>query len=166
MSILVESAVSTAKASPQSLLLSVNVDFDKSVVAQMVLFVILMVVLKPLLLDPMLRLFAIREQRTDGAKSEARKMQEDAASILARYEAEIAGAKAKANAERESLRRETAKMEAEVLAEAQKSADVITAEGRGRIAKEVETLGAALKAAEPALATQISTKILGREVRS
>ena len=35
-------------------------DFDKTVLYQMLLFVVLMVVLKPLLFDPMLKIFALR----------------------------------------------------------------------------------------------------------
>lgn len=165
MTPLVERAAATAHHSPSSLLLSVTVDVDKSVFVQMALFALLMFVLKPLLFQPMLDLFAVREGKTDGAKSEARDMQERAADILARYETELAVARTSANAERETLRRETAKMEAEVLAEAQKSADGITREGRARVAQELETLRSSLATSEAGLARQISAKVLGREVR-
>ena len=42
---------------------AVNVDFDLTVVGQIVLFVTLMLVLKPWLFDPMLKLFEEREKR-------------------------------------------------------------------------------------------------------
>ncbi len=166
MTPLVERAAATAHHSPSSLLLSVTVDVDKSVFVQMALFALLMFVLKPLLFQPRLDLFAVRERKTDGAKSEARDMQERAADILSRYEKELTAARASANAERETLRRETAKMEAEVLSEAQKSAEAITREGRARVEQEVAALRTALAASEPELARQISAKVLGREVRA
>src|SRR4051794_32323191 len=49
----------------------VTVDLDASFVVQLVLFVVLLVVLKPLLFDPMLRLFEEREKRIDHAIKEA-----------------------------------------------------------------------------------------------
>ena len=57
-------------------------DFDKTVLYQMALFMILMAVLKPLLFDPMMKIFALREERTDGAKAEARELQERAGELL------------------------------------------------------------------------------------
>src|SRR2546422_537873 len=54
---------------------AVNIDFDLTFIGQMVIFAALIVVMKPLLLDPVLGLFEEREKRTDGAKAAARVMQ-------------------------------------------------------------------------------------------
>src|SRR5690606_9564812 len=51
-----------------ALLASVTVDLDKSVFVQMALFGVLILILDPLLFRPLLRLFALREERTDGAR--------------------------------------------------------------------------------------------------
>src|SRR5258706_55753 len=52
---------------------AVNVDFHPYLVAfQIGLFVVLMLVLKPILFDPMMKLFEEREKRIDGAKAAAR----------------------------------------------------------------------------------------------
>ena len=148
------------------ILLAVNVDLDKGVLIQMALFSVMIVVLKPLLFDPMLRVFSLREERTDGAKAEARKMQERAADILANYERELAKVRAEAAAERDVLRRETAELEASILGEARSAAELIVAEGRERISREVGALDTELRAREMELSNQITSRVLGREVSS
>src|SRR6266536_2564184 len=67
----------------------VNLDFDLTILVQMAFFTVLVIVLKPLLFDPLLRLFEERERRTEGAKLLARKMDERAGEILQRYDVEI-----------------------------------------------------------------------------
>jgi F-type H+-transporting ATPase subunit b len=143
---------------------AVTVDFDKTVFIQMALFALLILVLKPLLLDPMLRVFALREERTDGAKAEARAMQERAAEILSNYEKKVAEVRAEATAEREALRRQTAKLEAEILAEGRAAAERIAAEGRERIAREIAAVQAELKPRAQNLSAEICRTALGREV--
>ena len=73
-------------AAPQA----ISVDFDATFLVQLVLFTGLTLVLKPLLFDPMLKLFEERERRIDGAKLQARKIDEKSATALAKYETEMA----------------------------------------------------------------------------
>jgi F-type H+-transporting ATPase subunit b len=140
----------------------VTVDFDKTVFLQMALFALLVVVLKPLLFDPMLRLFALREARTDGARAEARSMQEQAADLLGTYEAKLAAVRVEAAHEREALRRETSQLEEQILAEARQAAESIAVEGRARIAGNLEAFERELSAKEQVLATEVSGRLLGR----
>src|SRR6185312_2944491 len=72
---------------------AISVDFDSTFLIQFVLFAGLTICLKPLLFDPMLKLFEEREKRTDGAKLQARKIDEKSASALAKYETEMAKAR-------------------------------------------------------------------------
>src|SRR5689334_21072842 len=94
---------------------AVEVDLDLTVLGQMALFVVLMLVLKPLLFDPMLKLFEEREKRIDGAKLEAREMDKQSAGALSKYETAMAKARGEANVERDKLRAEGAKVEHEIL---------------------------------------------------
>ena len=55
-----------------TLIASVSIDFDRTFILQMAVFALLIVVLRPLLFDPVLSIFEERERRTDGAKAEAR----------------------------------------------------------------------------------------------
>ncbi len=164
MSPLTEGALPSAINKVSPVIAAVTVDFDKSVFVMMALFALLIVVLKPILLDPMLRVFALREERTDGAKAEARAMQERAAEILSNYEAEVAKVRAEATAERDALRKETARVEAEILAEAREAAEAISREGRERIATEIANLSRDLDARAEGLAKEIGSRVLGREL--
>jgi F-type H+-transporting ATPase subunit b len=149
-----------------ALLAAVTVDLDKSVFVQMALFGLLIVVLDPLLFRPLLRLFALREQRTDGARAEARAMQERAAELLANYESEVTRIKATATAERDALRRETAALEASMLAEARAAAEVVLAEGRKRIEADLAQVRDELQGKRDELVRGIGAQVLGRELSS
>jgi len=144
----------------------VNVDLDLSFVAQIALFGLFIVVLKPLLFDPLMKLFEAREKLTDGARADARRMDERAAELVSRFEAEIEKVRRDATVERDRLRAETAKLEARMLEDAKADAGRILAAGRTQIAAEVEALRKDLDAARPALAQQIASKMLSREVGS
>src|SRR5882757_8704276 len=87
----------------------VPLDFDRSVLLQIVVFTVLIVVLKPLLFDPVLKVFSLREERTEGAKATARELQGKAGELLQRYEKELQRVQQVAADERELLRSETSK---------------------------------------------------------
>ncbi len=157
---------STSSLNATSVIASVSVDFDKGVFLQMAMFSIAIILLKPLLFDPMLRLFALREERTDGARAEARAMQERAAEILSNYEAEVTKVRADATVERDAVRKETLQLEAQILAEARDKAESIAEAGQGKIAEQVGALQGELDQQASQLASQIVVSILGREKAS
>jgi F-type H+-transporting ATPase subunit b len=142
----------------------VVVDFDMTVLGQVVLFLILLVVLKPMLFDPMLRLFEERERRIDGAKLLARKIDEKSATALTTYETEMAKARASANAERDKLRTEGLKQESEILARVRASTAKTLEEGRKRMQEDVAQVRTGLRTDAPAMAKELATRVLGREV--
>ncbi len=143
---------------------AVEVDLDKSFLLQIVVFCVVIIVLKPLLFDPMMRVFALREERTDGARAEARAMQERAADILLNYEKELAKVRVVAAEERERVRAETAKLEASILEEARQAATKIVDKGRERIRKEVEGIRFDLGKQSERMARALASKVLGREI--
>ena len=142
----------------------VEVDFDLTALGQVVLFLILLVVLKPLLFDPMLRLFEERERRIDGAKLMARKIDEKSAGAQTKYEVEMQKARASANAERESLRAEGVKVENEILARVRTTTARTLEEGRRRLQGEMQSARGALQAESATLAKELAGRVLGREV--
>jgi F-type H+-transporting ATPase subunit b len=166
LSPVVDIAALAAHKTLPPLVLAVTVDFDKSVLIQMALFATLIIVLKPLLLDPMLRVFALREERTEGAKGEARGMQERAAEILSNYESAVAKARDEALTQRDQLRKETAVLEAQILAEARSSADTIVSEGRMRIDQEMLEMETQLKSHGETVAKLVGGHLIGRELSS
>ncbi|HEX3771078.1 MAG TPA: ATP synthase F0 subunit B [Polyangiaceae bacterium] len=149
-------------AAPQA----IQVDFDATFLVQFVLFIGLTLVLKPLLFDPMLKLFEERERRTDGAKLEARKIDERSTSALTKYETEMAKARASANAEREKMRAEALRKEQEILGEMRVSATKTLEDGKKGAAAEAERVRATLRAQGAVIARELAGRVLGREVQS
>jgi len=144
----------------------VNIDFDLTFLGQMVVFSVLIVLLKPLLYDPILRLFEEREKRTDGAKADARSMQEKAGELLRKYEHELEKVHRVAAEERDRVRGETARLEAEQMNEARALAAKIIDEGRERIEEEIHSIKFELGRDSERLARDIAGRVLGREVTS
>ena len=142
----------------------VDVDFDATVFVQVAMFVILLIVLKPLLFTPMLKLFEEREKRIDGAKLQARKMDEKSAGALTKYEAAMAEARAKANAERETLRGEGMKAEAELLAKVRVATAMMLDKGRTSALEEASHTRRELAGEATQIAKELASRVLGREV--
>lgn len=139
-------------------------DFDLTFVLQMVVFATLIVVLKPLLFEPVLRVFEERERRTEGARDSARSMQEQAGELLGRYEKELAKVHEVARQERDRIRAETAKVEAEVMAQARETANKILEEGRQLLDRERQQIGFALGRESERLARNVAEVVLGRSL--
>src|SRR2546423_6499148 len=140
---------------------AVNIDFDLTFVGQMVVFALLIVILKPLVYDPVLALFEEREKRTDGAKADAREMQEKAGVLLRKYEHELEKVHQVAAEERDRIRAETAHLEAEQMNEARQVAAKIVNEGRERIAEEIHAIRFELGRNSERLARDIAARVLG-----
>jgi len=140
------------------------IDIDGTVLVQFVLFLILYVIANRLLFQPYLRLREKRKAGIDGARAEAERMTGEADSKLAEYEQQLAEARAKGNEEGRKLRSEATAHEREVTdkarAEAQKAIDEATAKMRA----QVEEARNQLLPQANALAKQMATKLLDREV--
>jgi len=142
----------------------VNVDFDASFLVQIGLFVILLLVLKPLLFDPMMRLFDEREERIDRTIEKARDTDKASAKALAKWEAIMAKAREAGAAERDALRAQGAKKEAEVSAQVRSSTAQTLEQGRATIAAEAKEARAKLEGESVVLGRAIASRVLGREV--
>lgn len=143
---------------------AVPLDIDLTFTLQMLLFAVLIVVLKPLLFDPALKIFEERERRTDGARAEAREMQKRAGELLEKYEAELAKVGRTAAEERDKMRSETTRLENEIINQARDATAKILAEGRAQIADQVTKIRADLGRESERLAHQLAARALGREV--
>jgi F-type H+-transporting ATPase subunit b len=140
----------------------VPLDFDRSVLLQVVVFTVLIVVLKPLLFDPVLKVFALREERTEGARASARALQEKAGELLRKYEKELERVQQVAAEERELLRSETSKLEAEILREAREVTTRIVEDGRRKIETEVNSIRVAVGAESERVARLIVDRVAGQ----
>jgi F-type H+-transporting ATPase subunit b len=143
----------------------VVVDVDATALWPVVIFVVLILALKPMLFDPMLKLFEERERRIDGAKLLARKIDQKSASALTEYEEAMTKGRTAANAEREKIRAEGLKKEAEILARVRAETAKTMEEGRAKLREEITKARAGLDAEMPAIAMEFASRALGREVR-
>ncbi len=144
---------------------AINVDVDLTFLVQVVLFVALMLVLKPLLFDPMLRLFEERERRIEGAKLQARKIDDKSASALGKYETEMAKARTAASAERDKIRAEGLAREQQILGSARAASAKVVDEGKRVAQAEAERVRRALKGEATEMARDMAGRVLGREVQ-
>jgi F-type H+-transporting ATPase subunit b len=94
----------------------VNLDFDATLLVQVVFLIVLWAVLKPMLFDPLLKLFEEREKRIEGAIKKARRIDEQSAEAKAQYDDAMTKARAEGSAERETVRGEGLRKESEILA--------------------------------------------------
>lgn len=142
----------------------VNLDFDATLFVQVGFIIVLWLVLKPLLFDPMLKLFEEREKRTEGAIKKARRIDDESTAARSEYENAVAKGRAAGSAERERLRAESLRKESDLLAnvraETQKKLDAARAE----VSSEVATARGALGPATREIAKQVASRVLGREV--
>ncbi len=142
----------------------VNLDFDATLFVQVGFIIVLWVVLKPLLFDPMLKLFEEREKRIEGAIKKARKIDETSAGAKAEYDDAMAKARAEGNGERERLRAESVRKENELLAKVRGETQQKVDAARTAANQELDAARAALAPHERDLAKQVASRVLGREV--
>jgi F-type H+-transporting ATPase subunit b len=157
-------AASSLSGATKAMAGGVPLDFDRTVLLQIVVFAVLIVVLKPLLFDPVLKVFALREERTEGARAKARELQEKAGELLQRYEKELERIKQVAADERDLLRSETSKLEAEILREARDATTRIVEDGRRKIEAEVNSIRVAVGAESEKVAQMIVERVVGQGV--
>src|SRR5258708_21601893 len=139
----------------------IDVDFAANFLLQVVFFVALTLFLKPVLFDPMLKLFEERERRTFGAKVQARKIDEKSAGAAAKYDAEMGKARAAAGAERDKIRAAAVKEEQELLAQVRVATAKVIDDGKAAAFAEAERARAALKADAAQRARELARRGLG-----
>ena len=140
------------------------IDIDLTVFVQFALFLIMFAVANKFLFQPYLKLRARRKEGIDGAREQAEQMSAQADAKLVDYEKQLAAARSRANDEGRKVRAEAAAHEKSVTdasrAESQKVLDETTAKLRA----ETDAARLQLLPQANALARQIASKLLGREV--
>ena len=140
------------------------IDIDLTVVLQFALFLIMFVIGNNFLFQPYLKLRERRKEGIEGARAEAERMSASADAQLAEYEKQLARARTRANEEGRKVRTEAAANEKSVTdasrAEAQKAMDEATA----RMRAETDAARLQLMPQANALARQMASKLLGREI--
>lgn len=142
----------------------VNLDFDATLFVQVGFIIVLWLVLKPVLFDPMLKLFEEREKRIEGAIKRARKIDEESADAMTSYNEQLAKARAEGAVEREKLRAEGLRKESDLLGKVRSDTQKKVDEARVQMQKEVAAVRASLQPKAEELAKDFAKRVLGREV--
>jgi F-type H+-transporting ATPase subunit b len=140
------------------------IDLDGTLFVQFALFLIMLIVLSRVLFRPYLTMRDARHKGIEGAREDAGTMQERARQTNADYDARLTKARQRGSEERARLRSEGAVYERQVLGAARDEAQKALHAARARIGSDADAARAKLAAESSALAKQIVTKLLGREV--
>ncbi|WP_321367813.1 ATP synthase F0 subunit B [uncultured Desulfuromusa sp.] len=140
------------------------ISVDWTLGLQFLNFIILLVVLNKLLYRPLKKVIAERAEKVTGSLAAAKNLETDIDEKMQRYQQQLSDAKIQANDERNKLKKSANEEEAKILLEAQGKAAARMQAIKTQVGKEAEEADKTLKKEAGALAGQIATKILGREL--
>lgn len=138
------------------------VDIDGTFFVQLGLFLLLVIVLKPLLFTPWLEAQARRRDAVQGSLLRATEAEARSQSLVAEYDERLDAARDKAHGVRAEARREEEAAKAAKLSTARDEAQAHLQAERARIQAEGETARTELDARVEALAGDIAQRLLGR----
>ncbi len=142
------------------------INIDITLLLNLGVWLALFFFLRAVLWKPMLDLIEAREAGTEGARKAAADLDRDARDLKDRLSKELTAARADAAAQRDALRAEGVKRDAEIAAKVRGEVSAVVEKQRAELAAQGQRVRAEVMASVPALATDIASKVLRREVRS
>lgn len=140
------------------------ISLDWTLILQFLNFFVLLFVLNKILYRPLLGIMNQRREKIEGSKSRARELELEVDEKMQRYQQQLTAAKSGAAQERAALRTAGHQQEAQITGEAQQNAVSRINTIRQQVGKEAAEAGQVLNNEAKALAGQIATKVLGREL--
>jgi len=140
------------------------IDLDGTYFVQLIVFFIAFFLLRSLVFKPIMNLFEAREHAIEGTRLEARKMDIEAEEKRDSIVTRLQEARETANEQREKLRIEGQSQARELMSKAREQSEHLLAETRQRLDTEAESVRKEVSVLVPALARQIASKLLDREV--
>ena len=141
------------------------IDLDGTIWIQLGLFAVAFFVFRPLIFRPMVALFEAREKAIEGSKLEALRLQDEASAESEEFDVEMRRLRLQAGDERDRLRAEGKRLERTVLDRVREETDKQLAEADAKLKTEAAKLRAEIDQSVPALAKQIASKMLNREIQ-
>lgn len=141
------------------------IDLDGTIWIQLGIFAIAFLLLRPLIFRPMIALFEARENAIEGAKVEALRLQDEAAAESDEFDEEMRRLRLQAGEERDRLRAEGKRLERTVLDRVRAETNAQLTEADQKLKAEAARLREEVERGVPALAKQIASKMLDREVQ-
>jgi F-type H+-transporting ATPase subunit b len=141
------------------------IDLDGTIWIQLGLFAVAFLVFRPLIFRPMIALFEAREAAIEGSKLEALRLQDEASAESEEFDVEMRRLRLQAGEERDRLRAEGKRLERTVLERVREETDKLLSEADAKLKAEAVKLRSEIDQSTPALAKQIASKMLNREVQ-
>jgi F-type H+-transporting ATPase subunit b len=141
------------------------IDLDGTVFVQLGMFFVAFLVLYALVFKPMVALLEAREQAIDGAKDEAKHLEQEVKDKQATFDAELRKVRGTAGEERERLRSEGLELERKLLESVRSETTTLVREASERLEVEAKRVRAELSHSQQGLAREIASKVIGREVQ-
>ncbi len=142
------------------------INIDITLLLNLGVWLALFLFLRATLWKPMLDLIEAREAGTEGARKLAADLDRDAKDLKEKLTKELTAARVSATSERDALRADGAKRDAEITAKVRDEVNALVEKQRADIAAQGKKVRVDVLATVPALAADIATKVLRREVRS
>lgn len=140
------------------------IDLDVTFFVQIALFFIAFLFLRSLIFKPMLALFEEREASIDGAKAEARRMEEDASEKGEVFDSAMRKIRLEAGEQREKLRGEGRRLESELLEEVRTETQTTLASAEADLATAAAKVRGEMEREIPSIARTIAQTLLTREL--
>lgn len=141
-------------------------EINNTLLIQFPVFLISLYVLNKLMFQPLLTVWDRRESLTEGTVKEAKKLTDEADSIIAEYENKLDEAREQANEQRAELRRE-GQVEAEkMISSARTDAQKQIENHRDKLESEIKEVKSQIEPQIELLAKDISNRILNGEARA
>jgi F-type H+-transporting ATPase subunit b len=155
--LLLLAAASQAFASDD--LLSVN----KTVLIQIVIFIVAIFILNTLVFKPFIELIDRRDKLTKGAIKEAKELEEKVKEIILEYEAKLNEARAQALEERHKIVREGESAASAIISKTREETAALLDDAKKKLEAETGVIKEKLKGDVELLSKEIATRVLGRE---
>ncbi len=139
-------------------------DLDVTILIQAAIVLVLFFTLNGLLFQPILQVFEARHQKLEGARDEIEKLTALKKDDLEAYQIRMREAADRAFAKREELRDEGRAKERELLSQVRAEIADSLNDARGKIDEQEGQARQSLSAQVDAIAGEMASKILGREV--
>lgn len=142
-------------------LLSVNY----TVFIQIVIFLIAIYILNKFVFKPFINLVDRRDKLTRGAIEEAHELEEKVKAIIEEYDLKLNEARAIAIEERNKLIQEGQNVAQEIIGEARNETGALLDEAKIKLEADTKEIKEKIKNDIDVLATDIASKVMGKEVR-
>lgn len=143
-----------------ALLAAGALDFDITIIAQFVIFMIAIALMHTILITPYLKARELREEGTEGNREEAIETQQLAVQRKSEYEDQLSEVRRDAMGVREELRSQGVAEQEDLMDEVRREVGATLTEERARISKRVHEAEAELDARASQLAEMMVAKIL------